>query len=90
MPLLRLNSVSLGYGGPPLLEGLNLRIERGERVCLLGRNGAGKTSLLRVASGELLPDDGEVLREEGLRSARLAQELPRGIGGPVFDVTKLE
>ena len=60
MPLLRLNNVSLAFGHRALLDGVNLEMFRGERVCLVGRNGEGKSSLLRILSGEVIPDDGEL------------------------------
>ena len=60
MALVRLRRVQLGFGGPPLLDGLSLSIADGERVCLLGRNGAGKSTLMKLIAGELQPDDGEM------------------------------
>lgn len=74
--VLALESVQLAFGMQPLLDGAELRIERGERICLLGRNGEGKSSLLRLITGELAPDAGEVIVPEGMRVAVLPQELP--------------
>lgn len=85
MALLSLRSVSLAFGGPRLLEQVDLQIERGERLCLLGRNGEGKSTLLRLIQGEIPPDDGEVVRQQGLRVARLPQEVPQGRIGTVAD-----
>jgi ATP-binding cassette subfamily F protein uup len=85
MALLSLRDVSLSFGGPRLLDRVVLQIERGERVSLLGRNGEGKSSLLRLIRGELEPDEGEVIRQQGLRIARLPQEVPQGRGGTVAD-----
>ena len=65
--------------------GSTWQVERGERVCLLGRNGEGKSTLLRLIRGELEPDEGEVIRQQGLRIARLPQEVPEGRGGTVAD-----
>src|SRR5687768_16413341 len=84
MSLITLQGVDLGVGGPLLLENVDLTIERGERVCIVGRNGAGKSTLLRVLAGETAPDDG-VVRREG-RVAGLAQEVPVDVAGSVFDV----
>jgi ATP-binding cassette subfamily F protein uup len=85
MALLSLRNVSLSFGVPRLLDQVEFQIERGERLCLLGRNGEGKTTLLRLIHGELEPDDGEVVRQQGLRVARLPQDVPEGHGGTVAD-----
>jgi ABC transport system ATP-binding/permease protein len=85
MALLSLRDVSLAFGGPRLLDHVDWSIERGERVCLLGRNGEGKSTLLRLVEGQLEPDEGVVIRQQGLRIARLPQEVPEGRGGTVAD-----
>ena len=85
MPRIALSDVTLGFHGPPVLDQANLTIEPGERVCLLGRNGTGKTTLLRLLQGVLQPDRGEVIRQQGLRTAMLPQEVPRDLHGSVFD-----
>ena len=86
MPLVSLQNVDYGVGGPLLLDGVDLAIEAGERIALIGRNGAGKSTLLKLLSGELRPDDGEVRVEGGRRIARLEQEVPQDAVGSVFDV----
>ena len=86
MPLMTLDRVSLTFGHEPLLAEVTLRVERGERVCVVGRNGAGKSSLLRIISGEQPPDTGDVRMELGLRAARLAQDVPLSTDRAVFDV----
>ncbi len=86
MPILTLNDVDFGVGGPLLLQGVDLAIEPGERIALIGRNGAGKSTLLRLLAGEHKPDDGEIRIEGGVRIARLEQEVPAGATGSVFDV----
>jgi ATP-binding cassette subfamily F protein uup len=85
MALLSLRDVSLAFGGPRLLDHVDWQIERGERICLLGRNGEGKSTLLRLIDGRLEPDEGEVIRQQGLRVTRLVQEVPEGHGGTVAD-----
>jgi ATP-binding cassette subfamily F protein uup len=85
MALLSLRNVSLAFGGPRLLDGVELQIERGERVCLLGRNGAGKSTLLRLIRGEIWPDEGEVVCQQRLRIARLSQDVPQGSRGTVAE-----
>ena len=85
MPLLSLDRVSLAFGHLPLFEDATLRIDAGERICLIGRNGTGKSSLLKVVSGEQLPDAGTVWRAPGLRVSRLDQEVPLAGDRTVFD-----
>ncbi|NQT40777.1 MAG: ATP-binding cassette domain-containing protein, partial [Planctomycetes bacterium] len=85
MMLISLLDVSLRFVGPPLLEKATLRIHRGERVGLVGRNGSGKTSLMRLAGGELEPDDGQLQHAADLRTARLPQEVPRDLRGTVAE-----
>src|SRR3569832_2297773 len=86
MPLLRLDKVSLVYGPRPLLDRVQLDMRSGERVCLVGRNGEGKSSLMRIVNGELAPDDGEVWRRPGVRIAHLAQEVSVDSEESVFDI----
>ncbi|MFT4198306.1 MAG: ATP-binding cassette domain-containing protein [Pseudoxanthomonas sp.] len=86
MPLLQLIDVDFAVGGPPLLDHANLSIDAGERVCVVGRNGEGKSTLLRLIAGDIVPDDGEVRRQDGLVVARMAQEVPQDAGGSVFEV----
>ena len=86
MALVTLKDVNLAFGGPMLLEGADLQIERGERICLIGRNGTGKSTLLKLIHGEHLPDRGTVTREPGLKTAMLPQEVPLDLGGSVYDV----
>ncbi|MFB9992721.1 ABC-F family ATP-binding cassette domain-containing protein [Deinococcus oregonensis] len=84
--LLTAESISLAYGERAVLSGVSLNVQQGERVALLGRNGAGKTSLLRVLTGELIPDEGEVWRADGLRVAVLAQHHAHAEGVRVRDL----
>jgi len=86
MALVTLRRIQLGFGGPPLLENLSFSIADGERVCLLGRNGAGKSTLMKLIAGDLQPDDGEMAVRQGAKIARLTQEVPDDMSGPVFDV----
>ncbi len=86
MPLLDMKNIRLSFGGPLLLDGADLVIEPGERICLLGRNGEGKSSLIKIINGDLTPDSGETSRQQGLRISMLEQEVPGGMPGTVFDV----
>ena len=79
MALLSLRGVALSFGGPKLFDGLDLMIEAGERVCLLGRNGEGKSTLLKLITGEIDPDEGTVVRQQGLRIARLPQDQAEAV-----------
>ncbi|MEZ6044509.1 MAG: ATP-binding cassette domain-containing protein [Planctomycetaceae bacterium] len=76
MSLVRLNQVSFAWGGPLLLDDVQLVVERGERIGLAGRTGAGKSTLMKMLTGELHPDNGEVLRDSNVVVSRLVQEVP--------------
>ncbi len=80
MALLTLRDIQLAFGGPAVLDGASLSIERGERVCIIGRNGEGKSTLLKLASGQLLPDKGEIAKQGGLRITMLEQDVPMSTG----------
>jgi len=89
MPILRLDKVSLSFGLKPLLDHADLQIRRGERVCLLGRNGEGKSSLLQLVTRQLLPDSGEVWVRPGVRVASLAQEVSPASDELVHEVVRM-
>src|SRR5689334_20941955 len=86
MSLVGLQDVSLAFGGPPVLDHARFSVSRGERVCLLGRNGAGKSTILKLLDGSIAPDDGEVVRQTGVTITRLEQEVPDDVTGTTFDV----
>ncbi len=86
MALLELRELHLAFGGPDLLDGVDLRLEAGERVCLIGRNGSGKTSLLEVAAGLKAADSGQRVLSRGARVALLPQDVPADLAGPVRQV----
>ena len=86
MSLLALQDIRVAFGGPPVLDAASFSIERGERVCLLGRNGAGKSTLMKLIDGTVTPDAGEVVRQGGVTVARLEQDIPSDVEGTIFDV----
>ncbi|MBF0108591.1 MAG: ATP-binding cassette domain-containing protein [Magnetococcales bacterium] len=86
MAWIKANDLHLSLGGAPLLDGVDFSIEAGDRVCLMGRNGVGKSTLLRLLAGELLPDGGRILFEPGSRIRYLPQEVPSGLSGTVWDI----
>ena len=90
MAIVSILDVSLSFGGAPLLDRVNLQIDRGERVCLVGRNGAGKSTLMKVISGELEADKGQVFRQAGAVFSTLKQEVPAGLAGTVRTVVEGE
>jgi ABC transport system ATP-binding/permease protein len=86
MPLVTLDKVTMAYGHLPLLHEANLRIESRERVCVIGRNGTGKSTLLQIVSGSLAPQSGTVWHDPGLRIGRLAQDALAADDRRTFDV----
>ena len=87
-PILTLDRVSAGYGdGPPVLSGLNLRLDMDDRIALLGANGNGKTTLARLLSGRLEPRDGEIIRAGKLKVGYFAQDQAEELD---LDSTPLE
>ncbi len=85
MPLLTLHDLTASFGGPPLMEGANLQVEPGERIGLLGRNGTGKSTLLRIIDGRHVADEGEVRLAPGATTALLTQDVPQELPGTIFD-----
>src|SRR5471032_750964 len=86
MPLVTLDRVSMAYGHLPLLDDVAMQIDARERVSVIGRNGTGKATLLKIISGELAPDSGTLWRQPSLRIARLEQDVPLSANRSVFDV----
>ena len=88
MALIRFDAVTLAFGDQVILREADLKIESGERVCLIGRNGAGKSTTLRLITGELEHDNGEIVRSSNLVVSELAQSLPESRDQPVHDVVR--
>ena len=86
MALATLRDIHLAFGGPPLLDGVGFSIEKGERVCLIGRNGEGKSSLLKLMAGQIRAESGDLELRQGARVAYLDQDVPAEISGSVFQV----
>lgn len=86
MALIQLNDVTIGFRGPPLLDGVSCQIEPNQRIGLLGRNGAGKTTLMRMIAGEVEPDAGELILAPGAAASLLPQDVPRGLSGTIREV----
>jgi ATP-binding cassette subfamily F protein uup len=86
MRLITFHEVGFAWRKPPILEDVNLAIDSGERIGLLGRNGTGKSTLLKLIAGDLKPDHGTVRTAPKLRIARLIQEVPDDVGGTIADV----
>lgn len=86
MALVSVNALSMSFGGPKLLDSISFQIEPGQRICIVGRNGEGKSTLLRLLSGDLTPDSGQIARAPGLTVARLSQKVPEQLSGTVYEV----
>jgi ATP-binding cassette subfamily F protein uup len=88
MALVQITDLSIGFRGPPLLDGVNCGIEPRERIGLLGRNGAGKSTFMRLLAGELTPDHGQITLSPGAKIAILPQEVPSDLSGTVGEVIR--
>lgn len=88
MSLIRFEDVSLDFGDQKILTEANLTIEAGERVCLIGRNGSGKSTTFRLITGEIDCDDGEIVRKSNIIVSQLNQSLPDTEGLSVYDVVR--
>jgi len=86
MALLTLRNINLGFGGPNLFDSLNLQIEPRERLCLLGRNGEGKSTLMKLIGGMVKADEGSIEQQQNLKIAYLTQDIPDDVEGSVYDV----
>ena len=86
MALLSIKDLSIKFGGDPLLDAVNLNIEYGDRACLVGRNGTGKSTFLKILAGIEEPDSGEIIKAPGIRTAYLPQDVPVGLSGTVREI----
>ncbi|MBQ4831150.1 ABC transporter ATP-binding protein [Alteromonas sp. MMG017] len=85
MSILQLKNITVIYGNPPLLDGVELIVQPKERVCLVGRNGSGKSTLMKVISGDVIADDGQRIIESDTIIARLEQDPPQTTDVTLFD-----
>ncbi len=86
MSLIRVQNASIAFGPTTVLDSVNLTIERGARMALVGRNGEGKSTLLKIIAGELTPDSGEIVATSGLKTAYLPQSVPLDFEGTAYEV----
>ena len=86
MSIFSIDGLCLAFGTHVLLDHATFSLERGERICLIGRNGTGKTTLMRLIQGEMQADEGDIRQKDGLKVASLAQEVPHEARGNVFDI----
>lgn len=86
MPVVSIQNLSIGFRGPSLLDEVSCQFEAGQRIGLLGRNGAGKTTFMRILQGEIEPDHGDVVFDAGAKVAFLPQGVPRDLSGTISDI----
>lgn len=86
MALINMQNITLSFGGHLLLDHINLQIHSGEKICLLGRNGEGKSSAMKLIQGIYYPDSGEIIREKNCTTSYLPQDVPSGLSGTIYDV----
>lgn len=85
MALIHLKNIHLAFGVAPILDGIDFSLEAGERVCLIGRNGEGKSTLFKLINGSIAPDSGEVIINSSTRVAMLEQDVPES-SGRILDI----
>ncbi len=86
MALISLSGITVKFGGPALLDGVDFHLEAGDRVCLVGRNGEGKSTLLRLLNGEIEPDEGKITVAAGVTTAYLPQTVPQNMTGTIREI----
>jgi ATP-binding cassette subfamily F protein uup len=86
MAQISLNSVTVAFGGPLILDRISLDIQKGQKICILGRNGVGKSTLMKLISGDLIPDSGNLVLNPGLKIAYLSQNVPEQSDETVFSM----
>src|SRR4051794_10518690 len=86
MSLVTVKELRIGFRGPLLLDGVSCQIESGQRIGLMGRNGEGKTTLLRILDGQVAPDAGQVIYAPGTTVSLLPQDVPQHVTGTIRDV----
>jgi ATP-binding cassette subfamily F protein uup len=86
MPLVTVKDLRIGFRGPPLLDGVSCQIEPGQRIGLMGRNGSGKTTFMRILTGQVQPDGGQVILAPGAKMSLLPQDVPRQLAGTIGEI----
>jgi len=86
MAQISINNISISFGGPRVLDGATLRIDPGERIGLLGRNGSGKSTLMKTMNGDIVPDEGDIIKNGDVKIDMLPQDVPDDLPGTVYDV----
>lgn len=86
MALISIHNLTIAFGGPPVLDNVSFEIFKGQRICFLGRNGAGKSTFIKILAGEISADRGEIITEPGVRIAHLPQEVPADRDASVYEI----
>ena len=86
MALLTLQNICISFGGPKILDNLSLQIEKNQRICLLGRNGTGKSTLMKILAGNLKPDAGNIIKDKGIKVSYFTQTIPEKMNGTAFEI----
>ncbi len=86
MALISLQNITMAFNGPPVLDNVSLQIEKNQRICLLGRNGTGKSTLMKILNSQIKPDSGDIVKEQSVRISYFTQDIPDNLPGTVFEI----
>lgn len=86
MAIISLQNITMAFNGPPVLDSVSLQIEKNQRICLLGRNGTGKSTLMKILAGEITPDAGEIVKDQSFKVSYFSQNIPEHLPGTVFEI----
>jgi ABC transport system ATP-binding/permease protein len=89
MAYISLKNIHISFSGSSVLKGVDLKIDKGEKICLLGRNGSGKSTLIKIILNQIKEDNGEIIRQQDLRCMALSQEVPSSQNLSIYEIVSM-